>query len=320
MYAGHSHHVKTGSTKFLIDLLATRFEVTTIADESWLPGKAPLDAARINALEPDAVVFFQLILSRPELRKLACRNITWIPMHDGVRYRSTRYWRYAGAGLKALHFSATTERFFARYRYDNFAVQYFWPPLPPVDATAEKPDLFFWVRRSEPGWETLKRLLGDFRPRRIVMRHAPDPGYQSPRPSEADIAAYHIELHTDWLEHAAYRALLQSCQLFMAPRLLEGIGQATNEAMSMGQCVIAPDAATMNEYVRHGETGLLYDPANPQPLDFSRWRELGAAARASAVAGRERWLAAEGALLDFIARAPARGETLIWRLARQLGR
>jgi hypothetical protein len=319
VYVGHSHHLKTGSVEFLTSLLAAHFEFVRVADESWQAGRPALTAGRINAEQPDIVVFFQLILAPRELRRLQCRNIVWIPMHDNVRYRSSRYRRYAASGLKSLHFSAATETFFSRLGYETLRVQYF-PPAGAVRMPPAEPQLFFWVRRKELSWPLLKTLLGDFRPARIVLRHEPDPGYEPPElPSPADVAEYKIDVHRGWMERASYAQLVAACQLFMAPRLLEGIGQAMLEAMAHGLAIIAPDAPTMNEYVRDGQNGYLYDPQRPSPLRFDRWRELARRAQADVDAGHRQWLASEAAVLDYVRRPPARVETFSWRLRRRLG-
>lgn len=72
------------------------------------------------------------------------------------------------------------------------------------------------------------------------------------------------------------------------------------EAMAMGLCVVAPNAPTMNEYIRDGVNGLLYDPGNPQPIDFSRARELGEVARTSCEEGRREWLRATPKVKSFM--------------------
>ena len=83
--------------------------------------------------------------------------------------------------------------------------------------------------------------------------------------------------------------------------MLEGIGMSFLEAMALGQCVVAPDAPTMNEYISNGTNGLLYPLERPGALDLSRHREIGARARDSIERGFARWQASQEALLDFIA-------------------
>jgi hypothetical protein len=70
--------------------------------------------------------------------------------------------------------------------------------------------------------------------------------------------------------------------------------------MGRGQCVVAPNQGTMNEYILPGVNGLLFDIHNPQPLDFSEVARLGARARESTIAGRAAWEAAEEDLVRFI--------------------
>ena len=93
---------------------------------------------------------------------------------------------------------------------------------------------------------------------------------------------------------------------FSLPRPAEGIGHSFIEAMALGHCVVAADRPTMNEYIRDGVNGLLYDPDRPRSLDFSRSRELGLAARASSAAGRKAWLDALPDIRRFL-EEPARG-------------
>jgi glycosyltransferase involved in cell wall biosynthesis len=78
------------------------------------------------------------------------------------------------------------------------------------------------------------------------------------------------------------------------------------EAMAMGLCVVAPNAPTMNEYIQNGVNGLLYDPENPKPLDFSRAHELGKAARLSVQKGHDAWTASKKEIVSFLSE-PAPG-------------
>jgi glycosyltransferase involved in cell wall biosynthesis len=90
-------------------------------------------------------------------------------------------------------------------------------------------------------------------------------------------------------DHDQYMDRLSESNVFFASRAAEGIGMSFLEAMSIGLCVVAPNAPTMNEYLQDGVNGLLYDPDHPAPLDFGRAGELGAAAHASVELGRKKW-------------------------------
>jgi hypothetical protein len=318
LFFGHSHNLQTGSTVFLLDLLQAHFEVTALWDRSWLDPADTIGADAINAANPEYVLFFMQMLPRRELRRLRCTNLTWIVMQDNIHYRSSRYRKYAAGNLKVIHFSDATYAFFTSLGFESLKTRYFPAPRPAVQTP--EPRLFFWIRRDEEvSWSTVKSLLGDWRPAKIVMRLSADPGYRAARPPEEDIGAYRIEIHEGWLEPAQYLALKAACSLFVAPRKSEGIGMAMLEAMSQGMAVLAPDAPVMNEYIRHGQTGYLFDPQRPAPIPLDAWRTVGANARRSIATGHAAWQREQPGIVDFIRTPPERVASLTWRLSRRLG-
>lgn len=318
-YVGHSYHEKTGSTLFLQDLLSTAFDVTTMWDESWRSGAPPLTARAINATRPDHVVLFQRQLRRAEYAQIECSNVTWIPMHDSVGY-GPHWLGWRRSGMKLLCFSAMDRDYFASLGFETLHVRYAPKPLPEPERSVEAGlVVFFWLRHERIGWDTLKRLLGPQRPAKIVLRVAPDPGHCPVVPSAEEVREYGIELHEGWMEGEQYRRLLRGCSVFMAPRPSEGIGQALLDARALGLAAVAPDAPTMNEYLRHGVTGYLYDPASPRPLDFSALKKVREHSVADLAVAQEAWRVAEPKLLEFV-RKPAPGQPLWWRLRSRLSR
>lgn len=318
LFVDHSYHAKTLATKFLQDLLAQRFAVDILWDDSWSTGQ-DLSPARLNQGGHDAIVFFQTLPHPRALRRLRCRNLTWVPMRDGLRYGASRHERLRIGGLKVLNFCREAQDYFIARGQLAHGVQY-WPEpaAPPARPRRERPVLFFWPRRREIGWPLLKALLGEFRPERIVLRYAADPGHELPLPSDEEIREYRIEVLRGWLEHDDYLRKLTDCDIFVAPRPLEGIGQSVLEAMRYGMSVIAADGPTMNEYVQHGSSGWLYKLDGPQPLDFANWAARGPAAQAAVAQGRARWLQQGEGLIDFVAADPPQARW-DWRLKRLAG-
>jgi hypothetical protein len=315
-YVGHSYHARTGSTLFLQDLLATRFDVTTLWDESWRPGGVPLSADAINATRPDYLVLFQQLPSRAQFVRLHCRNVTWVPMHDGIRYGAV--WEgWQPSGMKVLCFCAADREYFSSLGYDTLRVQYCPPPLVDGPAPTNTLSVFFWLRRNEIGWPTLKRLLGPARPQRLILRVAPDPGHAPELPSEDERRAYSVEVIDGWLDAERYQQLLRECALFMAPRPREGIGQAVLDARALGLVAIAPNAPTMNEYIRHGDNGYLYDLDAPAAVDFSGLAGVRERSLRDLAVGHRDWLAAAPSVLEFVAREMSRAP-LWWRLRYRL--
>lgn len=317
LFVDHSYHAKTGATRFLQELLARHFAVEVLWDEGW-SGKGGLDADALNARQADAILFFQSLPTARILRRLRCPNLTWAPMRDGFHYRSSWLRHRLNGTIKLLNFCQEAHAFFSARRQDSLAAQY-WPQAGPVRYPRHAtPQVFFWPRRREITWDTLKILLGDFRPRGVLLRYAQDPGHDIPLPGADDIREYNITVLQGWLAHDAYLAQLRESDIFVAPRPLEGIGQSTLEAMSHGLAVIAPDAPTMNEYLRDGHSGWLYPLSKPAPLVFSGWAERGAAAREAVARGHRAWLAQADAVAAFVDRPATRAASPSWRLLQAL--
>lgn len=319
LFVGHSFHQQTGSSRFFIDLLQQHFAVTVVWDDGWKADGTPLSADALNAHAADLTLFWQALPKRAVLRRLRCRRLFWAPMRDGIRLTPGPWRRLKPSGLRLISFCREAHDYCTAAGLESHALQYWPAPLNAPAPITEKPlRLFFWMRRGTPGWPTLKALLGTTRPERIVLRTVADPGETLSLPSDAERAEYRIEQVPDWLEKADYLRLLGSCNAFMAPRLLEGIGLSFLDAMALGQAVIAPDRATMNEYIRHGENGWLYDPEAPQQLDFSNLRTLREQALRDVAAGHARWLASLPALISVLDDSRPNAAAWSWRLSRLL--
>lgn len=321
LYVGHSYHRRTASTGFLLDLLREHFELSILWNESWEPGSPPLTAAVINANRADAVLFFQLLPERNVLAQLDCRRIFWAPMRDNIQHKWRRWRWLRPSGIRLVNFCRQSHEFFSRYGFESHYVQYWQPPA--ATALRSRPAgnvplrIFFWIRQKKIGWPLLKILLGEVRPEKILLRASADPGEDIDLPTPEEIASYRIELITGWLEKPRYLELFESCTVFIAPRMLEGIGQTFLEAMSRGLAVVAAGAPTMNEYLQHGVNGYLYDQRKPGPIDFSRLGEVGAQAGRDAAAGHARWIAAQAALVAFIKDSDENNTSWWWRLRRR---
>jgi glycosyltransferase involved in cell wall biosynthesis len=299
-FCGHSYHRVTQSTVFLRELLARQGEMIEFWDESWLTG-VPLDTAPIVEGAFDAVVVFQMELLILRLARAGLANLTFFPMYDGCHSMPDSYWRSL-AEVKIVSFSSTLHEKLQRLGARGRFVRY-WPDPQRFEAPAGETALagYFWQRQQDITWETIRHLLGEQRFDRFTVHQALDPSYGDfVTPSDADVQRHGIAI-TQWYanrEEAA--AQLRRHNVYFAPRLREGIGMSFLEAMARGFLVVAPDRPTMNEYIVSGVNGLLYDPADPRPLDFTARARLGAAARRSVERGWQKWSRSTPALLQYV--------------------
>ncbi len=267
-FVDHSFHKTTGSADFYIkEFLEPYFEVTRYQDEAWHGGKHVV-VSELNKY--DYVFFCQTINPLLELARLKAK-IIWAPMYGGVRLNYF-YWKSLSLlPIKVLCFSDKIYERCKKFGIDTLKVQYFLDP-----STYHSPlpqgrvNIFFWYRGSIT-FADLKKIIDPKQIDSFIYKSNPDPFCQKEIISADDIKNFKMRIIEDgYSSKEDYLALLSQANVFIAPREKEGIGMSFLEAMAMGQCVIGNNDATMNEYIRHEDTGHLFDLQNPKILDFSQ--------------------------------------------------
>lgn len=277
LFIGLSYHQKTGSSEFFLELLRRSCEVRTL----WMSHVHELDNMLIeerNTLQGyEAVVCWQLMPSVEALIQIDHPNVVLVPMYDQVAHYGALEW-IEYRGFRFVAFCKQLYLLLCACGLNTMYVQYAPPPKMRRQSETAKPKLFFWQRKNDITWDTV-RLLFDLNQLDSVHFHtALDPQNALVMPSEEEIKRHKITF-SHWFESQDdYSKAVSECDIFMAPRLYEGIGMAFLEAMAMGLCVVAPNHETMNEYIVDGSDGLLYDPKTPAKIDCTRVRELGRAA------------------------------------------
>jgi hypothetical protein len=299
-YIDHSYHKKTRSTFFVIDLLNKYFDVEVFWDHSW-NSKPKLDLKNISRKKYDTVVFFQLFYPPEELRKLDTENIILIPMYDGGGQKGKVFWlqyKY----FKFLNFSKTLHIKLLKFGLTTKCIQYFIPPINEHKKSLDQQNLngFFWQRTNFLNWNHVRELIKYTDFNKIYFHSEIDPGHKFIRPSQKDINKFNISFSKWFHNKEKYYEILKEVDIYFAPRRKEGIGISFLEAMAMGKCVVAPDRPTMNEYIKHGFNGLLYDPSKPEPLDFSSVKNISDNARQYMEEGYSKWINSESDIIDFI--------------------
>lgn len=305
-YIDHSFHRTTRSTEFLPEVLQRHGHVVEhFWDDAW-QGGPPVAWNEVAA--HDVVIMFQSFCrpDRPYFRQ-SHPNVIYIPMLDqfglwqGPLYNLSAFWE-PFQGSKVLNFSNALQSMTTAFGIASHFTRYYQPVTASPASARDGLHGFFWLRRElQLPWKTIRQLIEGVRFDSFHIHLATDPGTPAPQlPSAEDIGRHRITTST-WFEHKAdLHALMERANVYFAPRAEEGIGQSFLEAMGRGQCVVAPNQGTMNEYILPGFNGLLFDILHPQPLDFSDVTRLGARARESTIAGRAAWERAEDELVRFV--------------------
>jgi glycosyltransferase involved in cell wall biosynthesis len=259
VFVDHEYHKITQSSEFFIDILSSVGDVKIVWDKSHESTNTKFDIDAVRALKPDIIIIWQ-----SEKAVLACvesgfSNIFFVPMFDSVVQASDDFWRKIKK-VKVVNFSIATYNKCFQNEIISILVRYFNKNCNNnTNDVAELKTAFFWQRRKKPNINTIRPFLKQYKIKKLLLHNAKDPGVVfGNSPSLFDKIKYRIK-KTNWFNSKNdFNDYVKKADLYFAPRLVEGIGMSFIEAMSNGQCVVAPDNPTMSEYITNGINGILY--------------------------------------------------------------
>jgi len=286
----HSYHKKTASSSFFHNIIKEAFDQTEIFwDDSWQDGTV-VSAEIINSRGADTIFFFQVLYPALYYKRLSCTRIYHIPMYDGALGWSDLRW-LKWRKLNFINFSSTLHQRFVALGMRSFLIQFYPDCIARMSDGAKKGIL--WPHRSAVINESLiASLIGGSGEDSILIHEVNDPSVEPVEIVQFQALGLAVE-KTSWFESKeTYMEKLEKTRYFMAPREFEGIGFTFLEAMACGACVIAANRPTMNEYIRHGENGILYNPEAPSPISLLGLDPavIGESARLSVLVGRKQYI------------------------------
>jgi len=257
LYLGHFFHSKTKSTDFLKVHIRQYYKVDEILVD---PDSASLvDQLNQVPLEDAAlIIIFQLEFILPIIYR-RCRKVICVPMYDACGSLPDSHFQMM-SGSAIINFSSTLHIRCLRLGLNSFYWK-FYPPLTDRErspSVSHGPKVFFWHRNDQV---TLDEVLRIFPPNKgygIHLHWARDDGKKIDPDSMSLLNGYADHTLSFWFEKKSEMIeCMESCDLFFAPRLSEGIGMGFLDAMAHGLVPVAFDFPTHNEYIVNHYNGIL---------------------------------------------------------------
>lgn len=197
----------------------------------------------------------------PILLQAEARMI-WVPMWDQVSRRlPMQWWEKLPKTIKIISYSHVITQRAKHFNLPVVEAKYFPDPVyfKDISSSAHRV-LFYWNRTGIINPDFLEQLCSALNVQVLIFRDHLDPGIsQSARydlPSK--IGNTTVETVKGPLSRQEYLEFLSRSNIYIAPRIIEGVGLSFIEAMTQGSLVLGYHAATMSEYIEHKKTGYLF--------------------------------------------------------------
>ena len=287
-------HKKTKSFDFVKNILSDTFEMDYFYDDSLEWGA--IDTSYINK-DYEFHLYLQVLPSFFDLYKIRNKKIIFVPMYDWVVLNPLAWQHYKWFNIKIICFSKKLYSFLKKEWFDCLYVQYFLPPLE-YTIDYQLKNIFFWYRWGI-SFDELKCFLWTQKIDQLTIKNIPDPWCQKLVISDADIKKYNIKfLDTFFDTHKEQYDFLAKHNIFISPRKKEWIGMTFLESMSLGQCVVAYDDGTMNEYLSDWVNWILtrFD----KQIDLDHFMDIGLRAKQQYVVDYKAWIENKKTIVPYI--------------------
>ena len=297
LYIGMEFHKQTRSADFLLELLGREYEITLCLVDVFVEDPYAV-FAEVGKHDFDVLACWQVMPPRDVLDlNFRFRHAVFFPMLDSCPSVSKPEKWFPYRDSQIISFSRTLARQLVAAGFSAHAIQYF-PEATAVPEWGDPDGVFFWNRREAININTVTRLLCKTKVQRIHIHKALDPGYRFiPPPADSPLEFSYSEWYT---ERDGMQKDMLKFAYYVAPRQKEGIGMSFLEAMAMGRCVVAPNSPTMNEYIEHGRTGLLYNVKHPSPIEIDQVKEIQKNTHGYMREGFEKWEREKANILDWL--------------------
>lgn len=297
LFIGHKFHTKTKSCDFLFEILEQEYQVEKCFVNPYFKD-LDITMREFAGRKFDVLLCWQVMPDLKEIADYVAYNQgVFFPMYDGCpSLRKMEKW-YQFRNFQIISFSHTLYRNLRKSGFSAEYIQFFPKPLK-VKNFGDEQAVFFWNRREAINVNLVKKVFGKYPLKLLHIHKALDPNQAFVEPQKH--FAEKIEYSTWYEQKDEMMKDVAKCAFYIAPREKEGIGMSFLEAMAMGRAVIAPNQVTMNEYIKNGENGYLYELNKPRELRFGNVREVQKNCLNFMKSGYDNWLQNKNKILVWV--------------------
>lgn len=293
LFIAPESHEKTKSNRFLLDYLSNHFEVDYVSLD-WNHYNTELKKCKKDY---DFLVCWQLFLSKKTIDSISFRKGVFFPMYDSCKsvFKTERWLVYLD--FKIISFSTLLSRRLRFIGIDAKDIKFF-PEVTNEIIWGDSSSVFYWQRRSQLSLSHVLRMFKKLNISRLFHHEVLDSGQQE----EKKIRVSNCEIiRSSWFESKEDMIRIQhDSAYYIAPRKCEGIGHSFLEAMASGKCVVGSNKSTMNEYIIHKKTGLLFNYKFPKGLPKHDLRMIQRNCYEYCKQGRMKWERERSNIIDWM--------------------
>jgi hypothetical protein len=213
-------------------------------------------------------------------------------MFDGSALLRSSHWK-ALRGAFVLNFSRTLHNIASIEGCNSYFITFYPEPQIKNPTNVNPPyRVLFWER--QPQYYLNESFVSSlFDPKTISHIHIHrDYDPKSYTQTHKKINSKCKITYSSWFKNKSeYFNILKKSDIYVAPRLAEGIGFGFLEAMALGKCVIANDAPTHNEYIHNWKNGILInDGVSNIEIGSDQYNFISSNALLTVRNGHDNWL------------------------------
>ena len=256
IFGWHSHfgeNSRPSAMKAFVEPIKEKHKVKTIP-----LGKSSYYSFDYNSLKGQPIVFWAMH-PHPKLLADSNFNLTWVPMYDDVMWNRASFWKKLPKSLKIIAYSKYISNLTIPLNFRTISVKYFENPNDFKQSDWDNGNnIFYWNRSGLLTEKQLESICISLNAKTLIFRDHLD--YYAHKNQKIKLDSKLGDTNVINLDMSStnkeYMTLLAQCNIFIAPRIFEGIGLTFLEAMASGMVVISPDFPTMNEYITNKRNGL----------------------------------------------------------------